>query len=304
MKQQTICGEISFSGVGLHSGTTVEMSLCPAPEGYGIRFQRTDIPGDPVVEALAVYVAKTERRTVLMRDQVGISTPEHLLAALYGMGVDNVLVKLNGPEVPILDGSAYPFAAGIKATGVHEQKAGREYIDLIHPVHFSDKNSGTTIDVVPSSSFSARVILDFDSGVLGKQEFVFNQETDFLSAVACSWTFVFLHEVLPLFEKGLIRGGDLDNALVIEDKELSEQDLFQLRKMFGKQGLIMHKGYLNEAELRFPDECARHKMVDLLGDLFLAGKRFNASVTAYKPGHASNTAVALMISDQMNGYDT
>jgi len=306
MKQQTICGEISFSGVGLHSGTTVEMSLCPAPEGYGIRFQRTDIPGDPVVEALAVYVAKTERRTVLMRDQVGISTPEHLLAALYGMGVDNVLVKLNGPEVPILDGSAYPFAAGIKATGVHEQKAGREYIDLIHPVHFSDKNSGTTIDVVPSSSFSARVILDFDSGVLGKQEFVYDQDMDFLSAIARSRTFVFLHEVLPLLKRGLIRGGDMDNALVIADKDVNEEDLALLRTMFNKPGLKLQQGYLNDSELHFPNECARHKMMDLLGDLLLAGRRINASVTAYKPGHAANTAVALMINNQMkkNGYDT
>ncbi|HBG54505.1 MAG TPA: hypothetical protein DDW70_09930 [Rikenellaceae bacterium] len=306
MKEQTISGEIRFTGVGLHSGTINEMILCPAPEGFGIRFQRTDIAGEPVMEALADHVAKTERSTVLVRDQMRVGTPEHLLAAFFGMGVDNVLVKLNGPEVPILDGSAYPFASAIKDTGVREQRAERFCYNLQNPVYFSDKNSGTMVEVVPADSFSARVILDFDSGVLGKQEFVYDQERDFLEDIARSRTFVFLHEVLPLLKKGLIRGGDMDNALVIADKDLNEEDLALLRTIFNKPGLKLHQGYLNNSELYFSNECARHKMMDLLGDLLLAGRRFNASVTAYKPGHAANTAVALMINYQMkkNSYDT
>ncbi|HPJ82739.1 MAG: UDP-3-O-acyl-N-acetylglucosamine deacetylase [Bacteroidales bacterium] len=306
MKQQTISGEIRFEGVGLHSGTTNEMILCPAPEGFGIRFQRTDIPGEPVIGAQADLVARTERSTVLIQGQIKVGTPEHLLAAFFGMGVDNVLVKLGGPEVPIMDGSAYPFATAIKYTGVREQKTERLCYNLKSPVYFSDKNSGTKVEVVPADSFSARVILDFDSGVLGKQEFVYDQDMDFLSAIARSRTFVFLHEVLPLLKRGLIRGGDMDNALVIADKDVNEEDLALLRTMFNKPGLKLQQGYLNDSELHFPNECARHKMMDLLGDLLLAGRRINASVTAYKPGHAANTAVALMINNQMkkNGYDT
>jgi len=306
MKQRTISGEIRFTGVGLHTGTTNQMTLCPAPEGSGICFQSTDIPGEPVMKALADHVASTERSTVLIREQIRVGTPEHLLAAFFGMGVDNVLVKLSGPEVPILDGSAYPFAIAIKDTGVREQKAERVCYNLHHPVYYTDKSSGTMVEVVPAGSFSARVILDFDSGVIGKQEFVFDQGMDFLAEIARSRTFVFLDDVLSLIKKGLIRGGDLDNALVIADKDQSEEDTAILRAIFKRPGLKLQRGYLNDPALHFPNECARHKMMDLLGDLFLAGRRFNASVTAYKPGHAANTAVALMISDQIkkNSYDT
>ncbi len=299
MKQQTISSEISFSGVGLHTGADAEMTLCPAPEGYGIRFQRLDIPGQPLMEAVSDHIANTERSTVLLQEQVGISTTEHLLAAFFGMGIDNVLVKLNGPEVPILDGSALPFASAIDKNGIRQQDAIRKYMDLKAPVRFFNPETGTVIEAIPADTFTARVIIDFNSEVLGRQEFTYTSKLDFLKEIASSRTFVFLHEVLFLFKSGLVRGGDLDNALVIAEKALSEEDVDLLRYIFNKPDVSLQKGYLNDAGPRFPDECARHKTMDLLGDLMLVGKRFNARVTAYKPGHAANTAVAQMIRNQI-----
>ncbi|HRW94925.1 MAG TPA: UDP-3-O-acyl-N-acetylglucosamine deacetylase [Bacteroidales bacterium] len=299
MKQHTILDNIEFTGVGLHTGEKTSIRICPAPEGYGIRFQRMDIPQQPIIQALADFVLNTNRSTVLSAGHVTVGMIEHLMAAFFGMGVDNALVKIWGSEIPVLDGSALPFACAIKDTGIKEQQAEREYITISKAITYKCVNSGTIIEISPSDEFKLHVIIDFNSKVLGKQEFRFTEKTDFYHQIAASRTFVFLHEILDLFKKGLVKGGDLDNALVISEKEISPEDLELLRQLFKKPKLDINKGYLNESGLRFPDECARHKTMDLLGDLMLAGKRIRASVRAYKPGHAANAAVAGLIRKQM-----
>jgi len=258
-----------------------------------------DIPQQPVLEAVADFVVTTNRSTVLSKDDVTVGTTEHLLSAFFGMGIDNALVQMWGGEIPILDGSALPFARFIKETGVLTQQAEREYITISEPIVFNEKKSGTVIEIHPSEKLTVEVTIDFNSRILGKQAFSYNEETDYYSEIAASRTFVFLDEILSLFKKGLVRGGDLENALVISEKEINPEDLELLRQLYNKPQLNIHKGYLNDSGLRFPDECARHKTMDLLGDLMLAGKRVKGSIRAYKPGHAANAAVAGLIRKQM-----
>ena len=299
MKQKTVLSDIEINGIGLHTGNKTAIRICPAPEGYGIRFQRMDIPQQPVLEAVADFVVTTNRSTVLSKDDVTVGTTEHLLSAFFGMGIDNVLVQMWGGEIPILDGSALPFARFIKETGVLTQQAEREYITISEPIVFNEKKSGTVIEIHPSEKLTMEVTIDFNSRILGKQAYSYNEETDYYNEIAASRTFVFLDEILSLFKKGLVRGGDLENALVISEKEINPEDLQLLRQLYNKPQLNIHKGYLNDSGLRFPDECARHKTVDLLGDLMLAGKRVKGSIRAYKPGHAANAAVAGLIRKQM-----
>jgi UDP-3-O-[3-hydroxymyristoyl] N-acetylglucosamine deacetylase / 3-hydroxyacyl-[acyl-carrier-protein] dehydratase len=258
-----------------------------------------DIPRQPVLQALADYVVSTNRSTVLSKDHVTVGTTEHLLSAFFGMGIDNALVQIWGGEIPVLDGSALPFARMIKETGLAMQHADREYITISEPITFTDNKSGTVIEITPSDEFKVHVVIDFNSRVLGKQEFTYTEDTDFYKEIAASRTFVFLHEILALFQKGLVKGGDLENALVISEKEISPEDMESLRQLYNKPKLDINKGYLNESGLRFPNECARHKTMDLLGDLMLAGKRIRATIRAYKPGHAANAAVAGLIRKQM-----
>jgi len=300
MKQNTLAAELYFSGIGLHTGLHADMKVCPAPENTGIRFQRVDIPGQPIVEALADYVMNTERGTVLFRDNVKVSTLEHLMAAFFGMGIDNALVQLSAPEVPILDGSALPFVEAFMHAGTLAQQAERKYITIKTPVHYSDPVTGTKIDVLPADNFELNVTIDFNSEILGRQKAIYTSDTDFATEIASCRTFVFLHEVLFLYRHNLVKGGDLDNALVIAEKEVSEADMALLRQIFNKPQLSVHKGYMNHLGLRFPNECARHKTLDMIGDLMLAGTHFNAHIHAYKPGHKANIEVAGKIREQMN----
>ncbi len=299
MKQHTVQGNIDLHGVGLHTGGKTRLTICPAPEGSGIRFQRMDIPEHPVLEAVADFVVNTNRSTVLSKNQVTVGSTEHLLSAFFGMGVDNALVQLWGGEIPVLDGSALPFSRAIMETGLVEQRAQREYITLKEPIIYNDYNSGTIIEITPSDLFSLHVIIDFNSKILGKQECHYTEDTDFVQEIAASRTFVFLHEILDLFKKGLVRGGDLENALVVSEKEVSQEELVLLRQLYNKPRMKVNMGYLNESGLLFSNECARHKTMDLLGDLMLAGKRVRATIRAYKPGHAANDAVASLIRKQM-----
>ncbi|HKM31843.1 MAG: hypothetical protein GX281_04810 [Bacteroidales bacterium] len=298
MKQQTIRREITFKGTGLHTGHPVEMHILPAPEGYGICFQRTDVQKQPVIPAQACYVAHTNRSTVLALDGAEVGTTEHLLAALYGMGIDNAHINLNGPEVPILDGSAWPFALALKDTGVVVQQEERTYFTPQTPIFYEEKDTGTSIIVIPAPVFSVGMLVDFTPRLVGKQGFYYSSAIDFLQDLAPARTFVFLDEVLPLLKKGLIKGGDMDNALVIADQEVDAADMRLLQMLFKDSARHLHTGYINKEGLRFPNECARHKTVDLLGDLMLAGKRLHALVAAHKPGHKANVAVARMIRNQ------
>jgi len=296
IKQRTIHKSLSFSGTGLHSGTQVNMELFPAPANHGIKFQRADLDGKPIICALANFVSSTQRGTTLQNGTVSISTTEHILSALYGLGVDNVLIKLDGPEVPIMDGSAKYFANEIENAGFLEQSIERKYFSPKHKIYFKDEESGAEITVLPDDDFSVEVMIDFNSKVLGKQFAKFNTSTDYTVEVAPSRTFVFLHDVLQLMRNNLIKGGDLKNAIVIVEKRIPQEDFDKISTEFKIPDVKdIRTGYLNHVELRYPNECARHKLLDVIGDLSLVGFPIKAKIIANKSGHKINTIIAKMM---------
>ena len=266
MKQHTLRQPLSFSGAGLHTGKPVNLRVSPAPVDTGIRFVRTDLQG-AVVPALVDCVGQTRRATSLSYLGVKVLTPEHLLSALSTMGVDNALIELDAPEVPILDGSARPYAEAIRATGLVEQDALRNSLVIERPFVYEDRRSGSRIAFEPAGETCIDVTIDFDSKVVGVQRAVFDATTDYVSQIAPCRTFCFLREVKPLLRLGLIKGGSLDNALVVDEP----------------------RGYYGGMEPYFDNEPARHKLLDLLGDLSLAGRPIQGRITAYKPGHKANT---------------
>lgn len=303
MRQQTLRREIRVEGKGLHTGQFVTVDLLPAEEGYGICFERTDLPENPFIPALSSLVSCTQRNTTISLHGVGVATTEHLLAALYGMGIDNVHIRINGPEVPVLDGSALFFAQAIQEAGVIKQEEGREYAQITSPLIYEDAATGTAIKVLPSNKFSLSVEIDFKPRKIGKQVFFYDEDIHFIKELAPARTFVFLDELVPLLKKGLIQGGDLDNALVIADGFVSEADKEWLTRLYDYSVEQWSAGYLNKEGPRYPNECVRHKTVDLLGDLYLVGKRLKASVQAYKPGHKANVAVAQMIRNHIEKHE-
>lgn len=280
MKQHTLKAPCSFSGKGLHTGRPVSMQVLPSSPGEGIVFQRTDLPGEPTVAALVRNVGRTRRGTTLSSAGVRILTPEHLLSALSCLGVDNALVRLDAAEVPILDGSARPYAEAILACGLEEQPAERDPLVVRHPFAYEDSRSGARIEMEPFDGFEAEVTIDFKSKVIGLQKARFDAATDYFRDIAPCRTFCFRREVFFLRLSGLIRGGSLENALVVDEP----------------------RGYVGNPVLSFGNEPARHKLLDLLGDFSLAGRPILGRVRAYKPGHTVNTkALALFLSE--NGYE-
>jgi UDP-3-O-[3-hydroxymyristoyl] N-acetylglucosamine deacetylase/3-hydroxyacyl-[acyl-carrier-protein] dehydratase len=267
MKQHTLRSSLSFFGTGLHTGNAVTMRLSPAPAGFGIRFIRTDLAGYAEVEARIGLVEQTRRGITLSNRGIQIRTPEHLLSALSGMGVDNVLVEIDAAEVPILDGSALPYASAILESGLVEQDAEREYLVIEKPFRYLDKRCGSHIDFAPSEETVLDVTIDFDSRLVGVQRAVYDSTVDYASQIAPCRTFCFLHEVRLLHRLGLIRGGSLDNALVIDEPN----------------------GYYGGKEPLFDNEPARHKLLDMMGDFALLGRPIRGKITAYKPGHKVNT---------------
>ncbi len=297
-KQQTLGGEATFSGKGLHTGATVRLTIRPAEAGTGIRFCRTDLDGAPVIDAVAENVAQTSRSTLLKKGEATVSTVEHLMAALWGCGVDNALVEVDGGEVPIADGSAMPWVELIRRAGVVEQEAERKYYDITEKTTFVSEEGGSEIVAYPDDAFSAVVNVDFESAVVGKQYATFAPEAgdDFSKGVAPCRTFVFLHEVEPLIQNNLIKGGDLDNAIVIVERPVAAEQAAQIGKLFGREGVSADRqGYLNNLELNFDNEIARHKLLDLLGDLALVGVRIRGRIFATRPGHKTNTEFAKLL---------
>ena len=292
-RQKTLKREYIFEGKGLHSGQNVRMKLSPAPVNHGIRFLRKDLGDSAVIEALVDYVTYTQRGTTLENGEVRISTLEHLMAAFYGLGVDNALVTVDNFEVPILDGSALPYVRAILPDGLEEQDAERQYFVVREPIHYKDEKSGSEITVLPAEEFSVDLTIDLNSHVLGVQKFHYDGSTDFAGEVAPCRTFVFFHEIEFLFKNNLIKGGDLDNALVIVEHPVPEEDLARMAALFNVEKVDrLPEGYLDNVCLHFPNECARHKLLDLLGDFSLVGRRIKGHVTADKSGHRINTAVA------------
>lgn len=289
-QQKTLKAPITFTGRGLHTGVDVKMTVLPAEENYGIKFKRTDIEEQPEIPALCDFVSDTSRNTTLEKDGVKISTVEHILAALWTMGVDNAVIEIDGPEVPIMDGSAREYADRIEAAGLLEQGAEIQYYQVTEPFSSRFDETGVEIELYPDDHFSAAVHIDYDSKVLGNQYAVFDEgKNNFKENIAPCRTFVFLHELEPLLKHNLIKGGDIDNALVVVEKPVSEEELMRLRTVFDKPDIQIQEGYLSNVSLRFANEPARHKLLDVLGDFALMGVRIKGKVMATRPGHFANT---------------
>jgi len=295
-KQHTLKTHFTLSGVGLHTGHAVNMTLKPANPGFGIRFQRVDLPGQPVVKADADYVVDTSRGTTLEHDGARVSTVEHLLAALVGLGIDNVLIELDGPEIPIMDGSSREFIDAIEREGVVEQEAHRVVYTLDQNIHFYDPVKNVDMLAVPAPEYQITTMIDFNSPVLGTQHAVLKNMRDFKKEIAPCRTFCFLHELEYLLDNNLIKGGDVSNAIVVVDKVVSEKELERLAHVFNKQKIeVKQEGILNNIQLHYSNEPARHKLLDVVGDLALIGYPINAHIFASRPGHATNVEFAKKI---------
>ena len=292
-KQKTLKAPITFKGKGLHTGVDVNMTFNPAPDSHGYIFKRTDLPDQPIINALAENVAETSRGTTLEENGARISTIEHVLASLSGMGLDNVLVEVDGPEAPILDGSAREYVEAIEKTGIVEQKTDRKYFVLKEKVEYYDEEHGIHIIAYPDKIQSINVLIDYNSKVLGNQYASLDDLENFKDQIAPCRTFVFLHELEYLVKNNLIKGGDVDNAIVIVDRHMEQDELDRLAELFNKPKIkVQPEGILNNVDLRFPNEPARHKLLDLMGDLALVGRWFKAKIIATRPGHQSNNEFA------------
>ena len=290
--QHTIKAPCLFEGKGLHTGTYSHMTLLPAPAGHGIRFRRIDLPGTPIVDALAENVSGTARSTTVSSGEAKAVTIEHVMSALTGLGVDNVLVELDNVEVPILDGSAKPYVDAILQSGLVDQGVPREYVDVPLALEVRDDRTGSRVRIEPADAPSAEITVDFGSRVLGVQSARWDESVDYAREIGVCRTFCFFHEIEYLFKNNLIKGGDVDNAIVVVEHPVTPEQVDALARLLDMPGLtVTSEGYLNNLELHFPDECGRHKLLDLLGDLRLAGW-LNARITAYKPGHSINTKAA------------
>lgn len=295
-QQQTLAREIEFSGIGIHTGARVTVRVCPAAPGHGIVFSRVDLTGAPCVSALAEKVVDTSRGTTLGDGEARVATVEHLLSALWMSGVDNALIQIDGEEVPIIDGSAAPFCQAIEAAGVTAQDAARSYFEVRKRITYSDASRGVQLDVYPSEDYSVDVLVDYKSELVGQQYASFTTGDDFSGGVAPCRTFSFLSEIGAMRAKNLIRGGDLSNAIVVVDKKLDQDELNHLAGLFGVEKVMVNElGFLSSTPLRFNNEPARHKLLDVLGDLALVGQRIRGHVVARRPGHAANTAFARKI---------
>lgn len=296
-KQRTIAKEVILKGVGLHTGENVTMKFVPAPENHGYAFKRVDLEGAPIIKADANYVINTQRGTNLEKNGVKIQTSEHVLAALVGMEIDNVLIELDAPEPPIMDGSSKYFVEALEIAGAVEQEADRDVYVIKDVISYKDEETGSEITIIPSDSYQVTTMVDFGTKVLGTQNATLENISDFKTEVADARTFSFLHELETLLEHGLIKGGDLNNAIVYVDKEISESTMKKLEKAFNKEKLsIKPNGILDNLTLHQPNEAARHKLLDVIGDLALAGTKIQGKVIANKPGHFVNTQFAKKLS--------
>lgn len=296
MKQSTIKDSISISGVGLHTGRNVTLTFKPADANHGYRFQRVDLPEQPVIPADVKLVYSTNRGTTLKSGEAQVSTVEHVLSALTGLGIDNVLLEIDGPEMPIMNGTSMPFIEVLNQAGRVELTVDREYFEITEPISYKDEVTGTELLALPSDHFEVTTMIDFNSTVLGPQFAALNDLAEYVSEIAPCRTFVFLHELEKLLDLGLVKGGDLDNAIVIADRRMDQDELDSLAKKMGKPSIkIESEGVLNTVKLHFPNEPARHKLLDVIGDLSLIGKPIRGKIVATKPGHTANIEFAKIL---------
>jgi UDP-3-O-[3-hydroxymyristoyl] N-acetylglucosamine deacetylase/3-hydroxyacyl-[acyl-carrier-protein] dehydratase len=295
-KQHTLSESVSISGTGLHTGILVDMTLQPANPGFGIQFQRIDLPNQPLIKADCDLVTDTSRGTTLQVGDAKVSTVEHILAALVGLGVDNLLIELNGPEIPIMDGSSAPFIEAIEKVGVLEQDAAKAWYSIDENIFHYDEEKRVEMVAMPALDYQITALIDFNSPVLGTQHAALKTIKDFKSEISPCRTFCFLHELETLLEHDLIKGGDINNAIVVVDKPVTKEEMTRLAKVFKRDKIeVKSEGYLNNLELRFPNEPARHKLLDVVGDLALIGYPIKARIIANRPGHSSNVEFAKKI---------
>ena len=291
--QQTIKQPVSIKGVGLHTGQIVTVTFQPTAANHGIRFQRIDLPDRPIIPADCDLVTSVERGTTLEKAGVKIATVEHLMAALVGLQIDNVLITMDGTEVPILDGSSEPFIEALEKAGLQEQSEHRDVFELRTTMNFVDKENGVEILAMPSDHYRVTTMVDYKSDVLGQQHASLNRVAEFKKEIASARTFCILHELETLYDAGLIKGGDVNNAIVIVDKPVSDTQKAKLQKLFNKPDInVVEEGILNNVKLHHPNEPARHKLLDVVGDLGLIGTPINANIIATRPGHKSNIEFA------------
>ncbi len=298
--QKTIKANVSISGVGLHTGEDVVLTFKPAPENHGFVFKRTDIPKSPKIKAIAKNIVSVDRGTSIGQGNAIISTVEHVLAALVGLEIDNCLIEVNASEIPIMDGSSKEFVKVLEAAGIGKQKKEREYFEVKEPILLKLEEKGVEIMAVPADEYQISVMVDYDTRVLGSQNAFFTKISSFKNEIADARTFSFLHELEFLLDNGLIKGGDLNNAIVYVEKEVSTKTLKKLKVAFKKDKVsIMANGILDNLNLHYPNEAARHKLLDIIGDLALAGKPIKGKIFATRPGHKSNAEFAKILQQKI-----
>lgn len=291
--QQTLKNNYTFEGKGLHTGKVARMTVCPAPADTGIVFRRTDLGEDALVPALAENVSNTARSTTISSGNASVSTIEHILSALTGMGVDNAYIDIDNIEVPILDGSAKPYIDAIWNDGFQQQDAPRRYIEIKETIEIRNEEKGSMVRIEPADEFRYDIMVDFNSKVLGVQQASWDSSVLYPEQIGVCRTFVFFHEIEFLFNNNLVKGGDVDNAIVIVEHPVTDEQVERMSQLFNVPALkVREDGYLSNLVLRFPNECARHKLLDLIGDLRLCGGFLKAKITAEKAGHGINTTAA------------
>lgn len=295
-KQNTLAASFSLQGKGLHTGLDIQVTFNPAPENHGYKIKRVDLPEQPIIDAVAENVINTQRGTVIGKKDVVIGTIEHAMAALYASSVDNCLIEVNAPEFPILDGSSRFYTEEIQKVGLQEQNASKDFYIVKHKIEVKDEESGASIMILPDDTFSVNVLISFDSPVLSNQYATMNNVSEFASEIAASRTFVFVREIENLLQHNLIKGGDLDNAIVIYDQKVSQESLDKIADMMNQPHKnVQDLGYINNKPLMFDNEPARHKLLDVIGDIALIGKPIRGRVIATHPGHSINNKLARII---------
>ena len=303
-KQNTLKGSFSLFGKGLHTGLNLTVTFHPAPENHGYKIQRIDLPDQPIIEAIAENVVDTSRGTVLAKGDVRCSTVEHAMAALYALGIDNCLITVNGPEFPILDGSSHPYVENIHQVGIEEQNAPKDFYVIKKKIEVRDDESGSSVIILPDDQFSITAMISFDSQFINSQFATLDNMEDFAAEIASARTFVFVREIEPLLRAGLIKGGDLDNAIVIYERQISQENLDKLADYMKVEHKDASKlGYLNDKPLVWPNEPARHKLLDIIGDMALIGRPIKGRIIATRPGHTINNRFARQMRREIRAHE-
>ena len=304
LKQKTLKGSFSLFGKGLHTGLSITVTFNPAPENTGYKIQRIDLENEPIIDAVAENVAETTRGTVLAKGDIKVSTVEHGMSALYALGIDNCLIQVNGPEFPILDGSAIPYVKKIEEIGMVEQNAPKDYYIIRHKIEVKDEASGSCITILPDEDFSITAMCSFQSKFISSQFATLDNMQDYAKEIAPARTFVFVRDIVPLLNANLIKGGDLDNAIVIYERQLEQEQMDKLTDLLGVPHMDANKiGYVQHKPLVWDNECTRHKLLDIIGDMALIGKPIKGRIVATRPGHTINNKFARLLRKEIRKHE-